>query len=778
MQLRINGKPYVYTHECPQREHGRLLSYDEMQKFVTKCLIDSFRMKDIQCIEHSPDFNTGADFSFKKLGKTYLGIVKYCPTDNDAKILIDELFSPRFEKLYPNLVKGFNEHGSIPVFYIVTSKYLNSEENKAVAGGDYHLTFHPFAKFYRKMPTKGRNISDYKMYEGYAKSWETGDTKFLEDYVVDYFSGSSDLSFDGIYSKEELIDFIKAQHKKWDFNGIEIKTELVKDTENNLKGILIKLNNRKVAFVTLNFSNYRISNSHTLPATSKYDIWDEKCELSQVHGDHHAPFLTDNELHEFIGTMLQKSLFSIGTTTEIVLDEDRPATAPVASLLYEEDIDADTIKYMALVAYDKEREVNEFVTAYPYLEGKAIKVKILDVIEWDNKIEATIKCRFEHDYAEPDEYFDFYFFATDYFFNKNMYERGAELEIGISATCGKAEIASKGFTFEGQKAIDFLAKIGKEPTYDEKGDVEPVKFSTEKLVTFLPLNDKFPDTAEFQSPAYNINERHYEFYGKTINICDITINKETGLQVPLYFNSDCEPAEEEGIHGILWLSGRISNPGPENTGIYNNLFYYSQIKPSVLALQEVIMQKYQFEDDYKVFDEVFNKLNQIKLKDGYSLRSIKVCNGYSHYHEVFTEPTADKLYGWIKSDNLNSLPKLFDDIIVQETPESVWQAFLLYLLPKLLPRSGVYAFERKYFSIFTVPIQYCSEKMEIVRKYYPQVIYNKKDHYGHVVIYYSEKGKGILREVYNFNITKGVIRFLHDATYQVPTEDNIKFRMA
>ena len=131
------------------------------------------------------------------------------------------------------------------------------------------------------------------------------------------------------------------------------------------------------------------------------------------------------------------------------------------------------------------------------LPGRAIVVQILDILEWSNKLEATIKCKYEYDGEE----FIFHFFATDYFAYKPIYKVGNRIEIALAASSGNAKVASKGFSFEGQKHLISFQKWAKEPEYDENGNVKPVKFSTEKLVAFLVHDEKCPDEAEFQSPT-------------------------------------------------------------------------------------------------------------------------------------------------------------------------------------------------------------------------------------------------------------------------------------
>ena len=73
----------------------------------------------------------------------------------------------------------------------------------------------------------------------------------------------------------------------------------------------------------------------------------------------------------------------------------------------------------------------------------------------------------------------------------------------IELEYSKTEPESKGFKFEGQQAIDFKAKLGEDPEYDEEGNVIPIEFSTESLCVFSQSGD-VPDDAEFITTVDNI----------------------------------------------------------------------------------------------------------------------------------------------------------------------------------------------------------------------------------------------------------------------------------
>ena len=166
MKLKIKGKPYIYTHECDPLDQGRPLSRAEMQEFVTDCLIKSYEMRGYECIRHTPDFNSDADFSYNKLGKTVCGVVKYILNKEEVSELYSLIFNKeRFQKTYPQLYKGFHEYNSYPVFYLAEAKCLDTEDGTPVAGGRYEVEWTTIQPLYLYIPTTGPNISEFEMYK-------------------------------------------------------------------------------------------------------------------------------------------------------------------------------------------------------------------------------------------------------------------------------------------------------------------------------------------------------------------------------------------------------------------------------------------------------------------------------------------------------------------------------------------------------------------------------------------------------------------------------------
>lgn len=767
MKLKVKGKQYIYIHECDPSEQGRPLSRSEMQEFVTECLIKSYEMRGYECIRHTPDFNSDADFSYHKLGKTVCGVVKYGLSENEISELIDIMCNDEtFKKTFPQLYKGFHEYNSYPVFYFAEAKCLDTDDGSPITGGRFEIQWSPVQALCLNIPTSGSNISEFEMYKGYAHSWETGDVSFIRDYVSSHFSGVSELSFECTTSKAELMELIKSQHENWKTRKITIRADLIKDEDSGDNGILMVLNGRPTGFVVLRFSNYRISQSETRIPPQNYKDWETGYELYQTHGDHHAPFVNEEELPLFLKEVMEKSSVHLSLDTTVSFD-DVEALTRVASLRYPADKFSPDISYLALIAYNPAEGVNEFVTCYPYLKGEPIEVEVIDVLEWSNRIEATIKCRYCPD-DEDDNEFVFHFFATDYYFNKNRYKIGQKIHIALAASSGNAEEASRGFTFEGQKAIDFLTKIGKEPTYDENGEVEPVKFSTEQLVAFLPQDEKCPDMAEFQSPIQNLSSSG--FYHNHVHHCEIVINQDTKLRVPLYFNDGFGPMEGDPIMGWLWLSGRLADLDSDMTP-HRAIASFDMAKTAEKFIAELSKLT---ERSIMDVTPAFDVLQDLSIPEGKKMFAVRLGNQYRYNYEFFAADFAELTSiqslldrdGYIDYAQNNIISKL--NLAIKGTGKyAAWQFFLITIAGMFMPYKKYYSPGVSY--ILTRKEAEESSKAILNRhtisRMLPSIsVYG--DSCGSFTVMAWSRGR-LMRYVYVYTISKDLITFHLDGYYKI-----------
>ena len=259
-----------------------------------------------------------------------------------------------------------------------------------------------------------------------------------------------------------------------------------------------------------------------------------------------AFFELDGFVRNLLKPMIDASSIYQQTKTAVVFDDGSAEVTDVIGLLFGKP----ELGFVSLFAANSGRRTNEILGIYPVASGVSLRVRIDEVIVWDNQICATIMCSI-NDYP-------FAFFATDFYNNKEKYIENEFLDIDLVAFACFAEEAERGFSFEGQKAIDWLAKMGEEPSYNEDGSVQPVNFSMEQLAAYLAAESKAPDEAQFQSPAGPVESM--SFVNLDLLKTSIIIRGEEGdFSVPLILRKELIPALEEGmpIRGYSCMIGKI-----------------------------------------------------------------------------------------------------------------------------------------------------------------------------------------------------------------------------
>ena len=260
-----------------------------------------------------------------------------------------------------------------------------------------------------------------------------------------------------------------------------------------------------------------------------------------------AFFDADEFVHQLLKPMIDASNVHHHVNTKVVFEDGTSEVTDAIGLLFGEP----NLGFVSLLATNNGKQVNEVLGIYPVVKGATQKVKIEKVIVWNNQICATILC------SKDD--FRFAFFATDFYWNKEKYIEREFLDINLAALACNAEEAERGFSFEGQKAIDWLAKIGEEPSYNEDGSVRPVNFSMEHLAAYLATEPKAPDESQFQSPVGRVET--LSFVGMDLYRTSIIIRgEEMEFQIPIILRKDLIPNLEEGmpIRGYSCLIGEIA----------------------------------------------------------------------------------------------------------------------------------------------------------------------------------------------------------------------------
>ena len=454
----------------------------------------------------------------------------------------------------------------------------------------------------------------------------------------------------------------------------------------------------------------------------------------QVHGDHIGAIMdTDEFIKSHINEIIQRARVFQRVRTNVVAEEQGEVETHVFALLYGEG----EIKWISLLA--QYSDALHFVSCYPVLKPETkVKAKITGVEEWQNRIEATVTC-------ELDDGMELSFFALDYAWNKQKYGVGLTMYVDLAALAYSAEEAEHGFSFEGQEAVDFLAKIGEKPTYDEEGNIKPVHFSTEQLVAFLNSHKEFPEDYEYQSPVYAV--RRCDTLGVEMRSCVIAYRTDPRRYLPVYFRAAKPVAPETGmpLRGVLWLQGKISD---NQTDEPQELTFEDEDSHDALDEERTSLgekgEEFLSEIDRKKENGRFDRfdnlnwkleiLDEIRLDAAYNLDAFEVGDDYGARFRLYVRkagstkqykpdlekrkerqdrmymtekakreagpftdfivPYDDSMYvsGLLDNKEAEQIPEIWRYLKVPFTPMGIWQAWLLKDVYSVLPNKwhGMY----------------------------------------------------------------------------------------
>lgn len=278
---------------------------------------------------------------------------------------------------------------------------------------------------------------------------------------------------------------------------------------------------------------------------------DEKHVEDQCHGNHWDCVLSEKtEFKKLLSDSLEKSHLYGQLETDYVLTSKIRGTV---SMLEYDCKKSDPIVIRNVIVENEEKQ-NELASGYPVVrKGNLLSVKITKIIEWESGLEAWITGELENEC-------EITFFDADYAINKDKYNVGKSYNFVVGALSYYAEESeSKGFKFEGQKAIDFKAKIGEEVEYDEDGNVKPVEFSTEKLCAFFQTGPS-PDDAEYISTVKAV--KSVESLEKSFWSFEIIFRgvEEKEIFIPTFVRKTSENKnlnKAPQIQGVLWVTGYL-----------------------------------------------------------------------------------------------------------------------------------------------------------------------------------------------------------------------------
>lgn len=444
---------------------------------------------------------------------------------------------------------------------------------------------------------------------------------------------------------------------------------------------------------------------------------------NQTHGDHwEALFSSEKELLKWLKEVRKSGDFVFGRETTYNNGEVDINRAKVFAIEKSEG----PIALRGLVYHDDESNRNTLVTAFPVgkpLESCApVPLKHYCLYQWRDRLEANIDCT-----SQEEESWHVNFFSTDYLTQKHMirlYDKAEYNLVGFALDCGFPRPDQLEIKFEGQKALDLLAKFKREPKYLENGEVEPVVFSTKNMVSLLPTNEDYPDIYEFWSPVSNVEE--FTSFGVPMYRMKVTIFRhDEEVNVTLYARQsffDRMPEEGEPIKGVIWLQGEMHTDLYELLQKSDDGGEIAQFTSQFLqAVRDINLEGY---DDLNLLIEPFEEL---KMRDGYVLDGFWADRGDASYTKLyfsaagsewrylpeiedgqFTPKFDDRMYihNHLDESVNDMLPPLTDYIEGPFTESAIWAMYMLMTAEYYLPMTNGLG------EIYRVPI---TRKLDFIR---------------------------------------------------------------
>ncbi len=717
MMRRIsNGEPVFHTHVCSEARRGKVMTAEELHDFAVQCLMEEYGDTRADVVKYDKTHDSQPDFYFVNNGTR-----SNFSTNRKKKVNVLVIYKDNIDGDISGidtswLVEDYRRNGTIPRITFASAWCIadeNGENGKpAICGGDFCFKYYSVSVLPDEENQRlEKKLSPVELAVKYAEAWRHFDASIVEPYLDKDFHYASDWVFDEMPCRAEYMDYFKP--KLDTFSRSTNKYEVFIGRNHQTEQVCLIIKQHELSALVLESANGRITSARMMEYDRKFKPFNPDDELYMDHGDHLDAIMPANLLiHNRLEDIIEESIVWKKACTRVTTEDLYEERTDVISLVYGED----TIKLLTTLAYNKKSNTTMFMSIYPVCEGVPIEVLIDKVLEWDNQVEATVYCSFGE--------IKFAFFAIDYYCNKRKYVVGNTLTIDLAALAMKAREARRSFSFEGQQAIDWLAKIGRTPTYDEKGNVEPVRFSMENLVSYLNTDSKCPDEAEFQSPVGKIEKASIlgiDFF-KTMIIIGRrdTDEGELEVSVPLYFRQDFFPTVKEGdpVSGWLWLMGSIAGQHEQgNDEDIDEVDYH-------LGKMAADFDDFMYECDFKTFDNlmfVLDKLPLLKIRDGYELDAFQKGDSYGSRFQAYCckagsvvqyNPSThgkydDSMYiqGTIGYDEAESVPDYMPYFNVPFTKEGILQAWLLRNLTDFMPLGWHACYGSKTFVFETSRIE-------------------------------------------------------------------------
>lgn len=720
MIFRREGEPAVYTHPCDICRKGQQMTAEELHEFAVAALLDAYDSCDYLLCKYESgegaDFmcqSTGGRYSFKYEGSYPISNVMVVCADSDGFDLsqLDTAW----------MMEEYRQTGNLP--HVVFAKSFCVSEGydlgDTICGLDYVFSFDVMSLAAGENdPLKEKKpLTSLDLAVKFCEAWQNQDASIVAPYLDKDFSYHSDWVFDEIPSRKEYLDYFIG--KLATIGKDDYRYQIVHNRQSGLDGVVIS-NKNSVSLLQITCSDGRIMAASMTPSDPHFKMVDIEDDLYQTHGDHIEGMVSSEE---FVSDILPKIVNEsriVEQTTQIVTTD---ALYSEPADIYGKQYGEGTMKMGSMIAECGKKGTNEFVSTYPLLDGSKVDVIIEKVIEWDNQLEATVKC-FCGD-------FHFSFFATDYFKHKAYYRVGSRMPLSLSALGIEVNEGERSFSIEGDEAVEWLKKMGKEPIYDEDGNVKPVKIGMEQMVAYVSIDSKCPDEALFQSPVKSLGDAQMlgiDFYKAQIMIHRDEEGKE--IFVPLYFRKDFLPYVEIGmpIGGHSWLMGQIEQayvdavPMPECNEIAEMAFDFNNFMSA---------QNFNAFEDLNFVKE---QLPLLKISDGYILDGFECGNEYGWriklycckegsqkkfvpYKEDFagnkvvnTYDDSEVIGGRIPYEVADQIPEVLSYFSVPFTQEGILQAWLLDNVSDFMPQGWHAGYGMKNFLFIVDDMDYLMQE--------------------------------------------------------------------
>lgn len=565
MQRIKNGELVFHTHECTEDRRGKVMTAEELHDFAVLCLMKEYSETNAKVVRYDkihasqPDFyfvNNGKHPNFSTTGEKTVNVLVVYKDDIDGDISnIDTSW----------LVDDYQRNGIIPRITFASAWCIADESDEngrpAICGGNFYFKYYSVSALPDKeTPKLEKKLSPVELAVKYAEAWRQFDASIVEPYLDKDFHYASDWLFDEMPSRTEYMDYFKT--KLATLSRSNNKPEITIGRNHQTEQICLLIKQRELLALVLETREGRITSAYMQDYCRKFKPFNPDDELYMNHRDHLDVIMPANVLMQnYLRDIIKESKVWKRSRTQVTTEDLYEENTDVTSLVFGDG----NMKLLTTTAYNRIEDNYMIMSIYPICKGVPIEVQIDKVLEWDNQVEATICCSAGK--------LKFAFFAIDYYCNKHKYVVGQTIIIDLAALAMKAREAQRSFSIEGQQAIDWLAKSGRTPTYDENGNIEPVIFSMEKLVAFLNIDSKCPDEAEFQSPVGSIEKTSIlgiDFF-KTMIIINRwdTEEGEQEVSIPLYFRQDFFPTvkKDDPIVGWLWVTGFIVGQHEQDEGM-------------------------------------------------------------------------------------------------------------------------------------------------------------------------------------------------------------------